>query len=498
MDDDSAEFFFSRFRDSLGAEDLIATLGAGLVGKGHRVTGPFGSHPLLYADYMASGRALMQIERTILDQVLPYYANSHTEASFCGARMTRLRRAARAEIGRACGAGPDHAVIFCGSGATAGLNRLVHLLGLRQAALHGARPLVILGPYEHHSNILPWRESGAEIHVLPEAAAGGPDPVALDAALAGAGAGGGRLVVVALSAASNITGHVADVAGLTRRIKQAGALSVWDYAGGGAYLPIAMTPAADAAIDAVVLSPHKFVGGPGASGVMILRRDAVATDRPTWPGGGTVRFVSPRGHDYARTLEAREEAGTPNVLGDIRAGLAFAVKSAVGTDRIAARNARLRERALAAWRREPAIQILGNPQGTCLPVFSFRIADGRGGVLHPQLVSRLLSDVHGVQARGGCACAGPYVHDLLGIDAAQSDTIRAAILAGREIEKPGFTRLNFSYLLDDAEADLIIAGVLDLATRGRSLASHYRPDPATSIFHPVLGAEVRDRLAADV
>lgn len=481
MDDDCTDFF-ARFRSGPGADDLIGALRAGLVGKGHSVTGPFGSQPLLYADYMASGRALHQIEAAILDEVLPYYANSHTEASFCGARMTRLRRAARAEIARACAAGPEHAVIFCGSGATGGLNRLVHLLGVQDAARRGARPRVILGPYEHHSNILPWRESGAEIEALPEADGGGPDPEALAAALARGGAG--RLTVVALSAASNITGHVADVPGLTRQIKRAGALAVWDYAGGGAYLPIDMTPAPDAAIDAVALSPHKFVGGPGASGVMILRRDAAATDRPTWPGGGTVRFVSPGGHDYAPALEAREEAGTPNVIGDIRAALVFAIKSAVGTGRIAERNARARAQALAAWRAEPAIEILGNPHGECLPVFSLRIRDGQGGVLHPQLVTRLLSDVHGVQARGGCACAGPYVHDLLQIEAKRSEAIRAAILAGQEIEKPGFTRLNFSYLLDETEAGRIIAAVLDIARRGPTLAASYVADPARAIFRP--------------
>lgn len=474
--------FFECFRDALGQGDPIPALRDGLIGKGATVDGPFGPRPLLYADHTASGRALMQIERAILEEVLPYYANSHTEASFCGAHMTALRRAARAEVARACGAEDAHSVVFCGAGATAGLNRLVHLLGLPVAAASAVPPLVILGPYEHHSNILPWRESGAEIKTLPEAPGGGPDLAALDAALEQAGAG--RLVVGAFSAASNVTGHLTDVAEVTRRLKRTGALAVWDYAGGGPYLPIAMDPAPDAPIDALVISPHKFAGGPGASGVMILRRDAARLSRPVWPGGGTVRFVSPEAHDYAASLEAREEAGTPNILGDIRAALTFVVKHAVGVERIAARHAALRQRALAAWSAEPRLSILGNPRGERLPVFALRISDAGSGVVHPQLVTRLLSDLHGIQARGGCACAGPYVHGLLQIDAATSQRIRQGILDGDEIGKPGFTRLNLGFLLSDVEAQTIIDGVCDIARRASTLSEAYAADASTAIFHP--------------
>lgn len=471
---------FDRLRRELAGEDPVPRLRDGLIGRGARVEGPFGPRPMLYADYTASGRALMQVERLILEEVLPFYANSHTEASFCGAHMTALRRAARAEVAAGCGAGPEHATVFCGAGATAGVNRLVHLLGLPEAARQGRRPLVLIGPYEHHSNILPWRESGAEVVELPEGPDGGPDRAALDAALAAAA--GRAPVVGAFSAASNVTGLLTDVAEVTRRLKAAGALAVWDYAAGGPYLPIRMTPAADAAIDAIVVSPHKFVGGPGASGVLVLRRDAVRRDRPVWPGGGTVRFVSPEGHDYAATLEAREEAGTPNILGDLRAACAFVVKEAVGSARIARRHEALRARARRAWAGAEGLELLGPDAPGSLPVFAFRIADGAGGQVHPQLVTRLLSDLHGVQARGGCACAGPYVHRLLGIDAAGSAALRRAILAGDELAKPGFTRLNLSYLLDNAEADRLIAAVADTARRAPDLARHYRADAARAVF----------------
>lgn len=466
----------TRFSEELGRDDVLADLADGLIGKDAAVDGPFGRKPLVYADYVASGRALMQVERFILEKVLPYYANSHTEASYCGGFVTRLRREARAAIAACCGAGAGHAVIFTGSGATAGLNRLCALFGV------GPGTLVVIGPYEHHSNILPWRESGAEVVEMPEAATGGPDLGILADTLAEAGAG--RQVVCAFSAASNVTGIVTDVAAVTRLVKAAGARMIWDYAGGGPYLPIAMVPEAGAEIDAIVVSPHKFIGGPSASGVLIVRRDAVVASRPTWPGGGTVRFVSPTAHDYIGSLEAREEAGTPNVVGDIRAALAFLVKDAIGAETMQRRNEELAARAIAAWSGVERLELLGSLAAPRLPIFAFRIRDGRGGHVHQQLVTRMLSDRFGIQARGGCACAGPYVHRLLDIGPAQSEAMRQAVLAGDEIAKPGFTRLNFSVLLSDEKVAFILDSVAGLAAEASQHVESYDCDGTRAIFFP--------------
>lgn len=475
----------ARFAAQFAGAGLVDRLHEDLVGGNAQIEGPFGRKRLVYADYVASGRALGMIERFILDQVLPYYANSHTEASYCGGFVTRLRREARARIAKSCKAGAEHAVIFAGAGATAGINKLVHLFGLDDAVLAG-NATVILGPYEHHSNILPWRESGAEIIEIGEDAKGGPDLIQLRKALAAHAHK--QVLVGAFSAASNVTGITSDVAGITRILKAAGAKAVWDYAGGGPYLPIAMTPAPDAAIDAVVISPHKFVGGPGASGLLLVRRDAVVTPTPSWPGGGTVRFASPEGHDYALALEAREEGGTPNVLGDIRAALALMVRDAVGTDAIALRNQELVQKAEAAWRGTANLELLGLKDAPRLPFFSFRIHGSGGAVVHQQLVTRMLSDLYGIQARGGCACAGPYVHRLLQISPTHSAHLRTRILAGHELEKPGFTRLNLSYLMPDEEVDFVLESVRDLAARAEDLAGLYRADPSTAIFTPAMDA----------
>ncbi|MEP3049514.1 MAG: aminotransferase class V-fold PLP-dependent enzyme [Roseibium sp.] len=476
------------FKKSLTGSDLTERLRAGVIGEGISIEGPFGKRDLIYADYVASGRALRQIEQFVMEDVLPVYANSHTEASYCGSAMTRMREAARSEIARVCGANEQFATIFCGSGATAGLNRLVHLLGVSDAVERGENPLVILGPYEHHSDILPWRESGAEILEINEAANGGPDLTELEQVLVDKSAN--RLVVGAFSMMSNVTGIVTDDEAVTKILKKYGALSVWDCAGSGPYLPIEMKAGAEFEKDAVVVSPHKFIGGPAASGVMIIRKDAARKTTPVFPGGGTVRFVSPWAHDYSDCIATREEAGTPNVIGDIRAALAFLVKEAIGQQTMDKRNAEWRRRALAVWGENPAIEILGNSGADyVLPVFSFRMRDKvRGGYIHQQLVTRMLSDVYGVQARGGCACAGPYAHRLLGIDEAESSTLRAGILSGEELKKPGWTRLNFSVLLTEEKADKIIAAVDDLARKPYPVADHYTCNETTARFKAVQNA----------
>jgi len=476
------------FKKSLCGPDLLGRLRAGLIGEGVSMAGPLGDREMIYADYVASGRALRQIEDFILEEVLPVYANSHTEASYCGSAMTRMREAARAEIARICGADQTYATVFCGSGATAGLNRLVHLLGVTDAARRGQKPLVVLGPYEHHSDILPWRESGADVVEIGEDPSGGPDMNELSAVLQQAG--GKRLIVGAFSLLSNVTGIVTDDRAVTRLLKQHGALSVWDCAGSGPYLPIDMGTGTEEQKDAVVVSPHKFIGGPAASGVMIVRKKAVSMDAPVFPGGGTVRFVSPWGHDYTPDIAAREEAGTPNVVGDIRSALVFLVKEAIGQALMDQRNAAWRERALCVWQANPAIELLGNCNARrVLPVFSFRIRDfERGGYIHQQLVTRMLSDAHGIQARGGCACAGPYAHRLLGITQNESEKLREGILSGEELKKPGWTRLNFSVLLTPEKADKIIDAVDALASAPYPLADLYSCDEATARFKAVKDA----------
>jgi selenocysteine lyase/cysteine desulfurase len=465
----------SHFRSTIQSANCISTLRGGLIGESVMIPGLNGDVPLVYADYVASGRALRQVEDFVAGHVLPFYANSHTEASYCGSYMTRLRREARAEIARIVGAKEEDAVIFTGSGATAGLNRLVSLMGVNEAD----RPVVLLGPYEHHSNILPWRESKARVIEIPEAPGGGVDLEVLERILYDHAAS--DLIIGSFSAASNVTGIITDPDPVTRILKAHGALAVWDYAGGGPYLPMSMGQG-DTCKDAIVVSPHKFPGGPGASGVLVVNKNMVTRRSPSWPGGGTVSFVSPWRHDYSTDLATREEAGTPNVIGDIRAALAFIVKDAVAEDEIAEREARYNRMAIAGWGKNPNLTLLGSEDAHRLPIYSFLVRDDAGNPVHQQLFTRMLSDIYGIQARGGCACAGPYAHRLLGIDQSTSDELHAALSAGEEMKKPGWVRLNFSYLMSEDTVRFIIDSVNDLSRRTSEFAPFYSADPATARF----------------
>ncbi|MEZ5797783.1 MAG: aminotransferase class V-fold PLP-dependent enzyme [Paracoccaceae bacterium] len=470
----------AQFATSLGGTDLHERLRRGLIGDDVQIDGPFGPKTLVYADYVASGRALAQVEDFIRDRVLPYYANTHSQASYCGAYMTRLREAARAEVARMVGAGPGTSVVFTGAGSTAGINRIVALLDIAGLRAAGQRAVVLTGPYEHHSNILPWRESGAEMIEVAEAPGGGVDMADLARALAAAA--GAALVVGAFSAASNVTGILTDVDAVTRALRQAGALAIWDYGAAAPYVAMDMRRGTPEEKDALVFSAHKFPGGPGASGVAVIR-DAIARRRtPSLPGGGTVAFVSPWGHVYSDDLATREEGGTPNVVGDIRVAAAMLVKEAMGQDWLDRRQAELRARALAVWRGNPRLELLGQTTAPALPIFSFRVSDGQGGRLHHQLFTRMLSDLYGIQARGGCACAGPYAHRLLGLGPAESAAAWAAIQGGDELAKPGWVRLNLSALMSDSKADFIIQAVDTLAKTAPDYSRGYCADPGSARF----------------
>ncbi|CUI84449.1 aminotransferase class V-fold PLP-dependent enzyme [Cognatishimia activa] len=453
------ETAFANFDNMLQClEDPIAELRSGLIGANVRIDTPTGQKKMIYADYVASGRALRQIEDFVLEEVLPYYANSHTEQSLCGARMTRMREEARGLIARHCNANAnEHAVIFGGSGATTGLNQAIHLFGIHAAVAAGRPVHVLVGPYEHHSNLLPWRESGAEVIEIAEATEGGVDLDDLISVLAEI-ADKDSLIIGAFSAASNVTGVCTDPAPISRLIKAHGGRVLWDYAGGAPYLPMSMSPDG-INIDAIVFSPHKFIGGPGASGILIIRRDAVTTMQPSRPGGGTVAFVNERQHDYVDRLEQREEGGTPNVVGDIRAALAVLVKESIGQTQITSINQRLSAFGFRAANSLPGMDMLAPARTDRLPIFSFVPRDKKGQRLDYRHFTQQLSESYGIQARGGCSCAGPYVHSLLGISDIQSEQLRDALLNGDEEGKPGFVRFNLSYLMDDATIDAIFSGI---------------------------------------
>jgi selenocysteine lyase/cysteine desulfurase len=479
---------------------LVERIRQGIIGEGELMDGPFGPRRVTYADYTASGRSLDFIEDFIREAVLPRYANTHTESSGTGLQTGRLREEARRIIRDAVGGTADDLVIFCGSGATTAVNKLIGILELRIPAgldkryqisdriPKAERPVVFVGPYEHHSNELPWRESIADVIVIGEDADGHIDLADLERQLDRYAQR--PLLIGSFSAASNVTGILTDTSAVGTLLHSRRALSFWDYAAAGPYVDIrvsASTPGANDYKDAVFLSPHKFLGGPQTPGVLIVRRDLVRNPVPTVPGGGTVAFVDPVGHRYLDDPVVREEGGTPAIVESIRAGLVVALKQAVGTDVITAREEQLWRQVLRRWASIPQIEVLGNQQSRRLSIVSFRIRHD-AQYLHHNFVVAVLNDLFGIQARGGCSCAGPYGHRLLAIGAARSHAFRAEIGHGCEGIKPGWSRVNLNYFISAAQADYIAAAVELIAADGYRLLPSYRFDPQTGLWRHQDGA----------
>ncbi len=492
----------------------------------------FGKRLLVYCDYTASGRCLLFIERYLLG-LQRLYANTHTEDDITGRSMTQLLHEAEAAIKRAVNSGPSGRLVACGTGATAAIHKLQEIVGVaippatrqsltgamagffgaeRTAAFAeaegGRRPVVFVGPYEHHSNEVSWRNGLATVVEVRLADDGGIDLGHLEALLAGP-AYRGRLRIGSFSAASNVTGMRSPVHEMARLLHAHGAFACFDFAASGPYVEIDMNPPSgraggDPSLDAVFVSPHKFLGGPGSSGVLVFNERLYHGDLPpTVCGGGTVDYVSETGQDFVADVEARERAGTPGVLQILKAALVFDLKRALTVERIEAREHVLLRRAFERWGAVERIEILGNlDAGRRIAIVSFNVRGPEGSYLHPKFVTALLNDLFGIQSRAGCSCAGPYGHRLLDIGPDVSVQYRDWVRKGYQGIKPGWCRIGFHFIMDDAEADYIIDAVEFVAEQGHRFLPLYDFDLHTGLwscrgFQPTFPAfSLDDALAA--
>ena len=475
---------------------LIETIRRSVIGDDEAVAGPFGIRRVTYADYTASGRSLTFIEDYLRDAVLPLYANTHTESSGTGLQTTRFRAEARELIRRAVGATDEHAVIFVGSGSTGAINRLVDVLeirlpadlddryGLRATIPPAERPVVFVGPYEHHSNELPWRESLADVVVIHEDHDGQIDAAHLAAELERHA--DRALKIGSFSAASNVTGILSDVRGISALLHAHGALACWDYAAAAPYVAIDM---AGDGLDAIFISPHKFIGGPGTPGVLVARkalfRNRVPIDAGRRDGRlrQPVRAPLPRRHRAPRggrhAGDRRIDPGRPRLRaqgGGRRRGDPARARHPSSTGRSPAGRPTPTSRSWATRARSGS----RSSRSSC----ATGSGDGPARYLHHNYVVALLNDLFGIQARGGCSCAGPYGHRLLGIDLEHSHAFEREIARGCEGIKPGWVRVNFNYFISEAVFEYILDAVDLVAVRRLAAAAGLPVRPGDAACGP--------------
>jgi len=472
-----------------------------LIGADAPIQTPFGERLMMYADYTASGRCLCFVEN-YLRQLQRIYANSHTEDDISGRSMTQLLREAEDSIKKSVNAGESGRIINVGSGATGAIDKLQQIIGValppatRQHLgtllgnalgsdkldifkhyLRENQPIVFVGPYEHHSNEISWRENLATVVAVRLDSEGGIDLKHLEELLQDP-AYQGRKRIGSFSAASNVSGIISPVHEIAALLHRYDAIACFDYAASAPYVQIDMNPPADkydgdASLDAIFISPHKFLGGPGSSGVLIFHERLYNRALPpTVSAGGTVDYVGREYQDFITRIEEREKPGTPGVLQTLKAAMVFEVKDNVTVARIEKRENELLEKTFARWIANPAIEILGNQDpDKRVGIISFNIKSNTGGsdgsqYLHPKFITTLLNDLFGIQSRAGCSCAGPYGHRLLDIDEETSEDYRSCVVEGFSGIKPGWCRISMHYVMDDLEVDFLLDAVDFVARYG--------------------------------
>ena len=444
-------------------------------------------HKILYADWTASGRLYQPIEDFMTNKIGPLIANTHTEASFTGCAMTNLYHEAQQVIKRHVNASEDDALICAGAGMTTVVNKFQRILGLKVPEKWAERfeikendkPVVFITHMEHHSNQTTWEECAVTVIRIPENALGLPDADALDQLLKEYQ--DRPLKIGSFTACSNVTGIKTDYRQLAKIMHQNDGYCFIDFAASAPYVDIDMHPQDPLErLDAVMFSPHKFLGGPGSSGVLVFNKKLYNNKIPDHPGGGTVTWTNPWGeHHFYDDIEVREDGGTPGFLQTIRTALSIKLKQEMGTENIRLREKQLVDLLYKELSKVPSLEILHDQQKDRLCVISFYVPE-----IHFNLIVRLLSDRFGIQTRGGCSCAGTYGHILLGVDEATSKEITCQIDEGDLSRKPGWVRISMHPTSTDAEAIFIADAIGQIVENIREWEQDYHFDTSIGDYLP--------------
>jgi len=466
-------------------EQYFAQFRNNIIGQGQIIETPYGYKKMIYADWTASGRMYKGIEDNIRFNIAPFVGNTHTETNITGTSMTLAYHEAQQIIKKHVNANKSDVLIMTGSGMTGAVNKFQRILGFKNAqfiANENDRPIVFVTQLEHHSNDITWRETIADVEYIHLDENGDVNLNHLKELLKKYKHR--KTIIASVSACSNVTGIQTPYHKIAKIMHKAGGYCFVDFACSAPYVPMDMHPENENEhLDAVFLSMHKFLGGPGTPGVLIFNKKLYNNDVPDHPGGGTVIWVSPwneqsyHNQKNVSGIEAREDGGTPPFLQTIKAALAVKLKERMGMKKMLQREEELLGIIFERMAKIPNLHILESEKKDRLGVVSFYIDD-----LHYNLGVKLLNDRFGIQVRGGCACAGPYGHCLLNIDREKSEIIKNKIFKGKYRNKPGWIRMSIHPVMTNNEVEMILDAIEELAKKFGKWSKDYKYNPNNNEF----------------
>ena len=465
------EHYFQQFRQNI-------------IGIDQEFETPFGKKKIVYTDWTASGRLYRPIEEKLMNEFGPFVANTHTETTVSGTAMTMAYQEAKHIIKRHVNANDNDVLINTGTGMTGVVNKFQRILGLKipenlaaftniPAAL---KPIVFISHMEHHSNQTSWLETRADVVVIPANEDGLFCLEELKILLEKYK--DRNFKIASITSCSNVTGIRTPYHEAAKIMHQNNGVCFVDFACSGPYVEIDMHPDDESYLDAIFFSPHKFLGGPGTSGVLVFNKNLYNNNIPDCPGGGTVSWTNPWGeHKYIDNIEDREDGGTPGFLQVIKTALAIQLKEQMGIINILEREHELVDYVFSELNNIGNLHILANQHQERLGVISFYI-DG----LHFNLGVKLLNDKFGIQTRGGCSCAGTYGHYLLHVDQEASHDLVCQITSGDLIKKPGWIRMSIHPTTTSDEIQMVCESIKALAQQHEEWAKDYQYNPTTNEF----------------
>ena len=467
----------------MNLEKYFAHFRKNIIGIDQTFISPFGKKKIIYADWIASGRLYKGIEEKLNKEIFPFVANTHTETSTTGATMSLAYNESSKIIKDHVGANSDDVLISAGAGMTTLINKFQRILGLKIHEKYISnikilnRPIVFISHMEHHSNQTSWIETIAQVEIIPYFEDGNIDLKKFQNLLNKFK--DRELKITAITSCSNVTGVHTPYHEIAELMHENDGLCFVDFACSAPYVDINMHPInSKQSLDAIYFSPHKFLGGPGSTGVLVFNKDLYSNKVPDNPGGGTVDWTNPWGkHKYVNDIEAREDGGTPAFLQTIKTALVLKLKDQMGVKNILQRENELHKIVWKNFMKLKNTHVLASNFPDRLGVYSFYIDD-----LHFNLAVQLLNDKFGIQVRGGCSCAGTYGHILLNVEKNQSNNITSKIDKGDLTLKPGWVRLSIHPTMTDDEIYFIMSAIKELSERHKEWAADYNYNNQTNEF----------------